>query len=144
MKVPVHAQNFKKTYEIFFSSIKDKYDLTMNEVIVLLYLEKNKVKNTAKDMLNVILSSKSHISKSIDLLVKKEIIKTISDVSDKKINRLKIIPEKQYIIDDILKANTKMTNEIIKGLTKEDIEHFKYCLEVVERNMRNIYEKNNN
>lgn len=144
MDVPIHAQNFKKTYENLFTGVKEKYGLTTNEIIVLLFLERNKDKNTAKDMLGEVLSSKSHISKSIDLLISKKIIKATSDINDKKINRLEIVPEKHYIVDEIVKTNKIMTDRMTEGLTKEDIKHFRYCLDVIEKNILQINKECNN
>lgn len=144
MDVPIHAQNFKRTYENLFTNVKEKYGLTTNEIIVLLFLERNKDKNTAKDMLGEVLSSKSHISKSIDLLISKNIIKASTDLNDKKINRLEIIAEKHYIVDEIVKANKVMTDMMTRGLTKDDINHFKYCLNIIEKNILQINKDFNN
>ena len=144
MDVPIHAQNFKRTYENLFTKVKEKYGLTTNEIIVLLFLERNKDKNTAKDMLGEVLSSKSHISKSIDLLISKNIIKTTTDLNDRKINRLEIIPDKHYIVDEIVKANKIMTDMMTRGLTKDDIKHFRYCLNIIERNILQINKDFNN
>lgn len=66
------------------------------------------------------------------------------DINDKKINRLEIVPEKHYIVDEIVKANKIMTDRMTEGLTKEDIKHFRYCLDVIEKNILQINKECNN
>lgn len=66
------------------------------------------------------------------------------DINDKKINRLEIVPEKYYIVDEIVKANKIMTDRMTEGLTKEDIKHFRYCLDVIEKNILQINKECNN
>ena len=82
--IPVQAQILKKTFENAFEDIRKKYNLTMNEIILLLYLERNKMKNTARDMVEEIMITKSHISKSVDSLVDKKIITRLQDKDDRK------------------------------------------------------------
>ena len=74
MNIPVQAQTFKKTMESAFSDIRKEYNLTMNEILVLLYLIKNNKQDTATDIVEDIMICKSHISKSVALLENKKII----------------------------------------------------------------------
>lgn len=66
------------------------------------------------------------------------------DINDKKINRLEIVPEKHYLVDEIVKADKIMTDRMTEGLTKEDIKHFRYCLDVIEKNILQINKECNN
>ena len=51
MKIPVQAQVIKKLYDNSFDDLRIKYGLTMNEIMFLLYLDKNKKNNTASGKL---------------------------------------------------------------------------------------------
>ena len=74
MKIPVQAQVIKKLYDNSFDDLRIKYGLTMNEIMFLLYLDKNKANNTASEIVENLVTTKSHISKSIDSLAKENII----------------------------------------------------------------------
>ena len=50
MKIPVQAQVIKKLYDNSFDDLRIKYGLTMNEIMFLLYLDKNKANNTASEI----------------------------------------------------------------------------------------------
>ena len=66
MKIPVQAQVIKKLYDNSFDDLRIKYGLTMNEIMFLLYLDKNKANNTASEIVENLVTTKSHISKSIE------------------------------------------------------------------------------
>jgi DNA-binding MarR family transcriptional regulator len=127
MNITIQAQTLKKALEESFGSIRKKYNLTMNEVIVLLYLIKNDKKDTAKDIVEDIMITKSHISKSVDSLVNKNIITRIPDNIDKKIVHLQIIDKTSQLVKDITKTNRQINKKITKGITDEEL----YTLEKV-------------
>ena len=101
MKIPVQAQVIKKLYDNSFDDLRIKYGLTMNEIMFLLYLDKNKANNTASEIVENLVTTKSHISKSIDSLAKRNIIIRIQDELDKKIIRLYISDTANDLLDDL-------------------------------------------
>ena len=103
MKIPVQAQVIKKLYDNSFDDLRIKYGLTMNEIMFLLYLDKNKANNTASEIVENLVTTKSHISKSIDSLAKGNIIIRIQDELDKKIIRLYISDTANDLLDDLRK-----------------------------------------
>ena len=44
MTLTINAQVLKKVFEKAFGELKNKYDLTMNEILLLVYLEKSEKK----------------------------------------------------------------------------------------------------
>ena len=59
MKIPVQAQVIKKLYDNSFDDLRIKYGLTMNEIMFLLYLDKNKANNTASEIVENLVTTKS-------------------------------------------------------------------------------------
>ena len=114
MKIPVQAQVIKKIYDNSFDDLRIKYGLTMNEIMFLLYLDKHKSNNTASEIVENLVTTKSHISKSIDSLAKGNIIIRIQDELDKKIIRLYISDTANDLLDDLRKRE-----EIINVLERE-------------------------
>ena len=90
----IHRHHFEKAFKDFCTNIMKKYNLTNNEVIILIFLSEN-TKNTAKDIVDEFLFSKSHVSLSTDQLTRKGYIKKIPDG---KATRLLVTPKGQEVV----------------------------------------------
>ena len=136
MKIPiqVQAQSIKKMYDSLYDDLRIKYGLTMNEIMLLLYLDKHKMKNTAKEIVDDLMTTKSHISKSIDSLTKDNIIIRIQDEYDRKVIRLFINKNADYILNDLRQREKLITDSLTKGISKENIKIFESVLEQMQKN----------
>ena len=141
MKIPVQAQVIKKLYDNSFDDLRIKYGLTMNEIMFLLYLDKNKANNTASEIVENLVTTKSHISKSIDSLAKRNIIIRIQDELDKKIIRLYISDTANDLLDDLRKREEIINRTITKGIPKDDLETFNRVLEQMKKNVYDLINK---
>lgn len=134
MKIPVQALIIKKMYDNSYDDLRKKYGLTMNEIMLLLYLDKHKMKNTAKEIVDDLMTTKSHISKSIDSLTKDNIIIRIQDEYDRKVIRLFINKNADYILNDLRQREKLITDSLTKGISKENIKIFESVLEQMQKN----------
>ena len=114
MKIPVQALIIKKMYDNSYDDLRKKYGLTMNEIMLLLYLDKHQMKNTAKEIVDDLMTTKSHISKSIDSLTKDNIIIRIQDEYDRKVIRLFINKNADYILNDLRQREKLITDSLTK------------------------------
>lgn len=134
MKIPVQALIIKKMYDNSYDDLRKKYGLTMNEIMLLLYLDKHQMKNTAKEIVDDLMTTKSHISKSIDSLTKDNIIIRIQDEYDRKVIRLFINKNADYILNDLRQREKLITDSLTKGISKENIKIFESVLEQMQKN----------
>lgn len=141
MKIPVQAQVIKKLYDNSFDDLRIKYGLTMNEIMFLLYLDKNKANNTASEIVENLVTTKSHISKSIDSLAKRNIIIRIQDELDKKIIRLYISDTANDLLYDLRTREEIINRTITKGIPKDDLETFDRVLEQMKKNVYDLINK---
>ena len=141
MKIPVQAQVIKKLYDNSFDDLRIKYGLTMNEIMFLLYLDKNKANNTASEIVENLVTTKSHISKSIDSLAKRNIIIRIQDELDKKIIRLYISETANDLLYDLRTREEIINRTITKGIPKDDLETFNRVLEQMKKNVYDLINK---
>lgn len=135
MKIPIQAQVIKKIYDNSYDDLRTKYGLTMNEIMFLLYLDKNKEKNTATEIVENLVTTKSHISKSIDSLAKGNIVVRIQDKIDKKIIRLYISDTASDLLNELRAREELINHTIIKGIPKGDLEAFNRVLEQMRKNV---------
>lgn len=138
MSLTVNAQVLKKVFEKAFGEIKNKYNLTMNEILLLLYLEKSENKDTAKDIVEDAMVAKSHISKSVDSLTGKNLIKRVPDKENKKIIHLIINDEAKEIMNELSKKEEDMIELALKGIPEENIKILEETLEKIKNNVREI------
>lgn len=141
MKIPVQAQVIKKLYDNSFDDLRIKYGLTMNEIMFLLYLDKNKANNKASEIVENLVTTKSHISKSIDSLAKRNIIIRIQDELDKKIIRLYISDTANDLLYDLRTREEIINRTITKGIPKDDLENFNRVLEQMKKNVYDLINK---
>lgn len=138
MNIPIRSQMLKVVFENAFDDIKNKYNLTITEIKILLFLAMNKNKNIAKDMVEDIMIAKSHISISVESLVSKGFVIKLPDEKDKKKIHLVICDNKKHIINEILEKQQNLINSVTKGLSPDEIEELKRLSEKVKINIKNI------
>ena len=143
MPIQVQAQSIKKMYDSLYDDLRIKYGLTMNEIMFLLYLDKHKMKNTAREIVEDLMVTKSHISKSVDSLAKENIIIRVQDTYDRKVIRLYINETANDLLEDLKRREKFIDNNIIQGVTEEEFEIFSNVLEKMKGNISNILEKSN-
>ena len=143
MKIPiqVQAQSIKKMYDSLYDDLRIKYGLTMNEIMFLLYLDKNKMKNTAREIVEDLMVTKSHISKSVDSLARENIIIRVQDKYDKKIIRLYISQSADNLINELRNREKLINKNITKGINNKDIDTFNRVLEQMQENVISMIEK---
>ena len=157
MEIPAQALLIKKIYDNSYDYLRKKYGLTMNEIMFLLYLDKHEKKNSAREIIDDLMTTKSHISKSIDSkevlidelkknisLAKENIIIRIPDEYDKKIIRLFINNKADNILNDLRQREKEITKVITKDISEEDKATFKKVLEQMQKNCSDLLKQNEN
>lgn len=144
MEIPIQvkAQSIKKMYDGLYDDLKVKYGLTMNEIMFLLYLDKHQMKNTAREIVEDLMMTKSHISKSVDSLARENIIIRVRDEQDRKIIRLYINKTSDDLLNDLRKREKLINKNITKGISKEELETFDKVLKCMQSNVIDMVEKN--
>ena len=132
--ISIHRHHFEKAFKDFCINIMKKYNLTNNEVIILIYLSEN-TKNTAKDIVDEFLFSKSHVSLSTDQLTRKGYIKKIPDG---KATRLLVTPKGQEVVNELKKQKEQFNNMIFKDFTKEEKETLDKLYHKILNNIKKI------
>ena len=138
MNISIQAQTLKKVVEGAFADIRKKYDLTMNEVLVLLYLIKNDKQDTAKNIVEDVMISKSHISKSVALLEEKKIIVRKKDEVDKKIMHIQIVNKSSKLVKEIQSKCKEINTKIIEGISKENLSILEKSFGTIKENIKKL------
>lgn len=128
----------KKTYKKFISPTLNDLGLTHNEFEILVFLQENLEYNTAKDIVEFSGLSKGLISRSIESLLKKEMLTIKKDDKDKRIVRLYISNSAIETIDLLNKISNEFCRLLLEGLKDEELIAFDNILNKMIKNLNNL------
>ena len=130
----------QKGYARLLDPICKKYDLTRNELDVLLFLYNNPEYDRAVDIVNNRGLSKSHVSLSISSLEEKGLLERQNDPADKRTVHLKLTEQASGIAPTGRVAQHRFFSYLHQGVTQEQIDMMIDFAKKVNENIRNIDE----
>ncbi len=92
-----------------------------NEISILILLSNNKTINTSSALRLVLGVSKGLISRSVDNLLKKNMIICIQDQDDKRIQRIKLTEQARPILEKIKKEAQTINKEVLFDIDEKEI-----------------------
>lgn len=99
----------------------EKYQLKHLEYDILMFLHNNPQYRTAADIVRVRKSTKSHVSTSLKTLEDRGLIAKKTDPVNKKHIELDLLEPANEIVQDGLLAQRQFAEQMLRGLTPEDI-----------------------
>ncbi|MBP3683474.1 MAG: MarR family transcriptional regulator [Oscillospiraceae bacterium] len=130
----------QKGYARLLDPICKKYDLTRNELDVLLFLANNPQFDRAVDIVNNRGLSKSHVSLSISGLEEKGLLIRHNDPADKRTVHLKLTDKAEEIAEAGRLAQKRFFSYLHQGVTQEQIDLMVEFGKKVNENIKNIEE----
>ncbi|OLS01913.1 MarR family winged helix-turn-helix transcriptional regulator [Tissierella creatinophila] len=125
----------KKVYEKMFYSLTKEFELTQNEIDVLLFLYNNSPLDTARDIARYRAMSKSMISKSVDSLYKRGFLSYETDETDKRCIHLKIKPVAIPIVEKLYEVQKEFFDSLTYNITKEEYKTMETVLNKMYQNI---------
>lgn len=110
----------KKMYDRMLIPAADKFGITKTELDILLFLANNPEYDTATDIVKVRRLTKSHVSTSVDSLVKKGLLERMLKDGNTKTVHLKIMPAADCIVEEGRAAQRNFWQILLDGLTAEE------------------------
>ncbi|MBQ9149238.1 MAG: MarR family transcriptional regulator [Oscillospiraceae bacterium] len=130
----------QKGYARLLDPICKKWDLTRNELDVLLFLSNNPEQDRAVDIVNNRGMSKSHVSLSITNLESRGLLTRREDAADRRTVHLALTEAAQPIAETGRMAQRRFFSYIHQGVTQEQIEMMVDFARKVSENIKNIEE----
>ena len=141
VEILFNGQQFKKLFERKYYQISKKYGLTKIEIEILLFLEKNQVYNTAKDIVELKYYAKSHVSKAIDSLIHKGYVLGNLDEQDRRCVHLKIADAAKLIVSEANEMRDNLINILFKDITLEERRMMECVAKKITNNIKEAMEK---
>ena len=111
----------KRLYDAMLERVCEKFGTTRMELDILLFLANNPGFDSAAEIVRVRRLTKSHVSVSIDALVRAGYIEKHYRDGNSKTAHLKLLPRSEEIIDEGRAAQQEFVNILNSGLTEDEI-----------------------
>lgn len=130
-----------KLYEKTMKTVCTAHALTMVETDIIAFLKNNPQKDTAADIVELRMLSKGAVSKGVEALIQKELIRRYPDAEDRRRLHLKLTDRSEPILTDIERAQTEFWNTVFKGFSEEELEIHERLKTHMFENVRNAEER---
>ena len=130
----------QKGYARLLEPICKQWDLTRNELDVMLFLANNPDYDRAVDIVTHRGLAKSHVSMSVTNLESRGLLERIPDPSDRRTVHLKLTEKAREITDVGCRRQQQFMDYLHQGVTREQLELMKMFAQRVYENIQNIEE----
>jgi DNA-binding MarR family transcriptional regulator len=138
MEIVLKGGDFKHLLDTQLDEIKKKYDLKKVEIEVLFFLSKCGSENTPTDITKRLNLNRGHVSQAIDVLLRRKLIAAVPDEKDRRCMHYTITTNAVPVIDEIANVKKRMDEQILKGITAEELETYKKISEKMMKNIREL------
>lgn len=107
--------------------------LSPNEIEVLMFLYHCK-SDTAREIAQSLGTSRSLVSKSVDLLVKKGYVEARQDEKDRRVIHLILLPKAENTVERLSRAREEFMARLCHGITPEEVEVFQTVMQKLWKN----------
>ena len=128
----------RKGYSRVMEPICSQWDLTRNELDVILFLYNNPGMDRASDVATHRGMAKSHVSLSVTTLENKGLLRRRADPADRRAVHLELIGEAEDIARQGREAQAQFFSRIYAGLTCDEINAWTRMVEKVTQNIANL------
>lgn len=135
LEVILSGNQFKRLYESEIASLREKYGLRKIDVEILYFLYISGEKNTSKDLKELHLFTKGHISQSVDRMKQAEFIEYRTDAEDRRRIHLLLTDKAIKVIGQISSIRQQMYETIFQGITPEEKEALLSVAAKIAKNM---------
>ena len=130
----------QRAYGRQLESVCKKWDLTRNELDVILFLANNPEFDRAADIVNHRGLAKSHVSMSVNNLESRGLLDRIPDPSDRRTVHLHLTEKAKEITEVGCRVQKQFMDYLHQGVTEEQLELMRLFAERVYENIKNIEE----
>ena len=131
----VRIRKIIRLYEEMLHEVAQRHGLTGIETDIISFLQHNPGKDTAMDIVEFRMLSKGCVSKAVESLIQKGLIKREQDVQDRRKIHLHMLPTSKLVMADIEAVQEQFWKNIFHNFTEEEK---KLYLQYGERILQNV------
>ena len=107
--------------------------LTIDQFGFLFAIKEKKEEVIQKDMAEILGKDQSAILRTVDALQKKGLIRRVTGTNDRRKNFLMVTKKGERVIDQYLKIEFQLNEELLDGLTDSDLDAFYKVVEHIKK-----------
>ncbi|MGN1193026.1 MAG: MarR family winged helix-turn-helix transcriptional regulator [Dorea sp.] len=138
MESILQGGQFKKLLDVQSAELRQKYDMKKAELEILYFLSRCGGHNTSKDIHAQLMMNRGHISQAVDSLCRRRYIVAIPDQNDRRYIHYEILDSAKEIVAEMAKRREEMNRQILKGISKEELEIFREVSLKIKNNIEQI------
>lgn len=138
MESILQGGQFKKLLDVQSAELRQKYDMKKAELEILYFLSRCGGHNTSKDIHVQLMMNRGHISQAVDSLCRRRYIVAIPDQNDRRYIHYEILDSAKEIVAEMAKRREEMNRQILKGISKEELEIFREVSLKIKNNIEQI------
>lgn len=116
----LYGMQFRRLMEKEMQPVETDYGLYKIDVQILLYLKHAGEHNTSKDIMQLNMFTRGHISQSLSRLQKKGYVRMEQDMKDRRCTHNYLTEEAGLVIRKIEKISRKIKSVVMEGITEEE------------------------
>ena len=125
----------KRLYDHEMAPIMAAHDLTRMELDVLLFLKNNPGCDTAAEIVQLQMMTKSHVSKAVEHLSERGLLTQARDEKNRRRIHLTLTDAAAPVLDLALEAQSRIVALMLSGLSQEDNETICRIIKHISRNV---------
>lgn len=133
----LYGTQFRRLMEKELEPVERRYGLQKIDMHILFFLAKSADHNTAKDIVQLNMFTKGHISQSLTRLQKKGYIQIMQDKEDRRYTHNYLSGDADEIIQELKKAYRNIQDIILNGVTEEEQAVLASVAKKVGQNIKN-------
>ena len=116
----LYGMQFRRLMEKEMQPVETDYGLYKIDVQILLYLKHAGEHNTSKDIMQLNMFTRGHISQSLSRLQKKGYVRMEQDMKDRRCTHNYLTEEACLVIRKIEKISRNIKSVVMEGITEEE------------------------
>lgn len=113
-----------RLYDSMLKPVCDQYGLIPLEVTIISFLTNNPGRDTAADISELRMLSKSNVSQAVESLIQKSLLQRRRDANDRRRMHLSLAPKAKPVTQEIEAVRDSFRKQIFKGFTEEEQRQF--------------------
>ncbi len=125
-----------KLYDNMLKPVCERYSLAPIEATIISFLFNNPGRDTAAEIVEFRMLSKSNVSQAVESLIQKSLIQRRQDAEDRRRIHLTLTPESKPITSEIESVREVFRKQIFRGFTEEEQKQFARFNERIAENTK--------
>ena len=134
-------KHYQKLYSRFSERVRNHYSVSQTEFDVVAFLNNHPQNNTAKEICEIRMLTKSNVSVAVENLSRMGFLVCKTDEQDRRIVRLDFLPKADDLRKEIELVQEEFTNALFQGISQEEAHQLFLTLSRINQNAVNKMEE---